>query len=134
MRKLEPNQPHALLASDLYVIGTTLISVQDIRQEQLALCLPMLTDAPLVFLAGGDIVIGKKADSTLCLAAAGVSSHHAVIKNRGGAWTIEDTGSRNGTWRCIQSWNSLSHLSREVTLQDGDVVTASECEYRFRLE
>lgn len=134
LQKLDPTKPEYLHVSSLYAVGEALISVQDLNQEQLTVCLPPLADQPLVFLKGNDVTIGSKADCTLCLAVSGVSGHHAVITCHAGGWTIADTGSRNGTWRCIQSWHTLSHLSREVQVKDGEVVTAASCEYRFSLQ
>ena len=134
MQKLDPNQPHYLHVSDLYAVGEALISILDIKPEQLTVCLPPLVDTPYVFSAGTDVGIGSKAESTLCLAVSGVSGRHAVIRSGGGCWSIADTGSRNGTWKCVQSWSTLSHLSREAQVKDGAVVTAAECEYRFSLQ
>lgn len=44
----------------------------------------------------GNIVIGRDSEADLSLPDPGVSWHHAMLQDRGGAWTLVDLGSTNG--------------------------------------
>jgi hypothetical protein len=46
----------------------------------------------------GDCVVGRSPSAALRIDAPHVSSEHARLRHRGGAWTVRDLGSRNGTW------------------------------------
>jgi len=65
-----------------------------------------------VALAPGETVIGRDPDAALWVDAASVSRHHARIVVAGGSATIEDLGSKNGTFvngRRIEGATALAH-------------------------
>jgi len=47
---------------------------------------------------GNIAVIGSDPDATVRIARPGISRRHAVVKNDGHAWVIQDVSSRNGTF------------------------------------
>jgi DNA-binding winged helix-turn-helix (wHTH) protein len=49
-------------------------------------------------LPDGEHIAGREPDATVCLESARVSRHHARIVVRGGRATVEDLGSKNGTF------------------------------------
>ena len=55
-----------------------------------------------------------------------VSSHHCVVHNRGGSFSVEDTGSTNGT-----HVNGRRIRAREVPIRDGDTLRVGKTELRF---
>jgi hypothetical protein len=44
-------------------------------------------------------LIGSDASATVRIVRPGISRKHAVVSNAGGAWKVEDAGSRNGTYK-----------------------------------
>jgi pSer/pThr/pTyr-binding forkhead associated (FHA) protein len=67
-------------------------------------------------LADGDHVIGRDPDLLLFLDAPGVSRRHALIRVDGGRATIEDLGSKNGTFVGDE------RVASTAPLADGDVI------------
>jgi DNA-binding winged helix-turn-helix (wHTH) protein len=75
----------------------------------------------------GANVIGRAPDSTIRCDATGVSRHHARILVSKGVATLEDLGSKNGTYLQGQRITS-AHLS------DGDEIRLGNASLTFRLE
>jgi hypothetical protein len=62
----------------------------------------------------GENLIGRADDCSVILDFTGVSRHHAKIRITEGNYTLEDLGSRNGTWR------NDERIRGSVELCDGD--------------
>jgi cell division septation protein DedD len=56
---------------------------------------------------GATAVIGSDAESTIRIVRPGISRRHAVVSETPSGWTIEDAGSRNGSYRFGQRIDSL---------------------------
>jgi DNA-binding winged helix-turn-helix (wHTH) protein len=67
-------------------------------------------------LAEGETVVGRGESALLRIETSGVSRHHARILVRGAEVTIEDLGSKNGTFVADERISAPRHLN------DGDVV------------
>jgi DNA-binding winged helix-turn-helix (wHTH) protein len=65
-------------------------------------------------LSAGENVIGRALDCAVVIDLAGVSRRHAIVRIASDGATLEDLGSKNGTWR-----NDLP-VHGTVALQDGD--------------
>jgi FHA domain/Transcriptional regulatory protein, C terminal len=63
----------------------------------------------------GENVIGRGEDVSIRVDIAGISRHHARIVASGGRFTLEDLGSKNGTFL-----GERRLLEEPVTIQDGD--------------
>ena len=74
----------------------------------------------------GDNVVGREADADVCLDAATISRHHARIAIGGGGATIDDLGSKNGTWV-----NGV-RVTTVVSIEDGDEIRLGSVVMRFR--
>jgi pSer/pThr/pTyr-binding forkhead associated (FHA) protein len=77
-------------------------------------------------LVEGDNVLGRDEDVGVRIDAAGISRRHALIRVRGGEATIEDLGSKNGTYL------RGGRLPARVPLQDGDVFVLGDVALVFR--
>ena len=75
-----------------------------------------------IVLLEGENVMGRDPDVAVRIEAPGVSRRHARILAAGGRFTLEDLGSKNGTYLREQ------RLSRPIELADGDAfVSARPC-------
>jgi DNA-binding winged helix-turn-helix (wHTH) protein len=83
-----------------------------------------LRQAPLI---DGANVIGRGADTSICIDAAGVSRHHARIVISGDGATIEDLGSKNGTYV------GGERVTAPRRLDDGDQIRLGSVVVRFRI-
>jgi DNA-binding winged helix-turn-helix (wHTH) protein len=79
-----------------------------------------------IALEDGDWLIGRAADCRVCLDSAAVSRHHARLRISGAESTLEDLGSKNGTYLCGQ------RLSSPVRLEDGDRLSLGGVTIVFR--
>jgi DNA-binding winged helix-turn-helix (wHTH) protein len=77
-------------------------------------------------LAEGDNVVGRDEKASLRIDAPGISRRHAVIRVGDGEATIEDLGSKNGTYL------RGGRLVGSAILQDGDVFVLGEVALIFR--
>jgi hypothetical protein len=77
-------------------------------------------------LTAGENLIGRGDDCSVILDFTGVSRHHARIRIADGRNTLEDLGSRNGTWRNGESVNG------SVDLADGDRIRVGGVPLIFR--
>ena len=77
-------------------------------------------------LADGEHVIGRDPDLVLFLDAPNVSRRHAVIRIGGGSATLEDLGSKNGTFIGDR------RLSAVTPLSDGDTIRVGSVTLTFR--
>jgi DNA-binding winged helix-turn-helix (wHTH) protein len=87
----------------------------------------LVWDARQVPLAEGDNVVGRGTDAAVWIDAPGVSRHHARIVVRQGEATLEDLGSKNGTYvkghRVTAPWR----------LANGDQVRLGSVVITFRI-
>jgi len=60
------------------------------------------------------VAIGSDAASTIRIVRPGISRRHAVISKKPSGWTIEDTDSRNGTYRFGQRFESVTITATET--------------------
>ena len=75
----------------------------------------------------GDNIIGRAPDAAVWLEAPGVSRHHARIRLEGEQATIEDLGSKNGTYL------GGERLTAPMPLADGDQIRVSSVVMSFRI-
>lgn len=74
----------------------------------------------------GENRIGRGSDCAVVLDLTGVSRHHAVIRDAGDRWILEDLDSKNGTWR------NDERVIGTVELQDGDRIRIGASSLTFR--
>ena len=84
-------------------------------------------DLRQVPLTDGANVVGRGADTSICIDAAGVSRHHARIVISGDAAMIEDLGSKNGTYV------GGERVTAPRRLDDGDQIRLGSVVVRFRI-
>jgi serine/threonine-protein kinase len=89
--RLDPGPPPGRNASTQFVAG------------QQGLLATFATNAPefvgeLITLDKPALTIGRRPDNDIVVPEATVSSQHAVLKWASGSWTVEDSGSTNGTY------------------------------------
>ena len=77
-------------------------------------------------LADGEHLLGRDADVAVWLESPTVSRHHARIRVDGNVATIEDMGSKNGTYLRGERLSAPSKLS------DGDEIRLGEISVKFR--
>ena len=77
-------------------------------------------------LVEGDNVLGRDEDATLRIDDPSVSRRHAVVRVRGGEASLEDLGSKNGTFL------KDTRVEASVALEDGDVFALGEVALLFR--
>lgn len=77
-------------------------------------------------LKAGENVIGRDDDCSVMIDVAGVSRHHAKIRISHERVTLEDLGSKNGTWKNDERVNG------SVELRDGDRIRIGRVSMTFR--
>jgi hypothetical protein len=80
-----------------------------------------------VTLEEGEHVIGRDPDVEIFLNSAGVSRHHARIRISGGRATIEDLGSKNGTFVRDQ------RVEGPTLINDGDIIGVGALKLSLRI-
>jgi DNA-binding winged helix-turn-helix (wHTH) protein len=80
-----------------------------------------------VGLGDGDHVLGRDPDLQLFLDSPSVSRRHAVIRIAGAEATVEDLGSKNGTFVADQRLDSTTRLA------DGDVIRVGSVPLTFKV-
>jgi DNA-binding winged helix-turn-helix (wHTH) protein len=80
-----------------------------------------------IVLLDGENVIGRDPDASVRIDAPGVSRRHARILAEGGRFTLEDLGSKNGTYVRDQ------RLSSSAELADGDELRLGQTLLLFRV-
>ncbi len=73
-----------------------------------------------ILLSQSEFLIGRGADCDLRLRAPRVSRHHCLIRTQGGAVTLSDLGSSNGTYINGQ------RLTSQMALKSGDLVQVGD--------
>jgi DNA-binding winged helix-turn-helix (wHTH) protein len=73
-------------------------------------------------LAEGDNIVGRAQDAEVWIDAPGVSRHHARVRLEGGRVTIEDLGSKNGTYLRGKRVTEPSSVADGDQIQIGPVV------------
>jgi hypothetical protein len=87
----------------------------------------LVWDLRQVPLADGSNVIGRGKDASIWIDAPGVSRHHARIVIDRGVATIEDLGSKNGTFVAAEP------ITTPRLLDDGDQIRLGSVVVRFRI-
>jgi len=87
----------------------------------------LVWDLRHVQLAEGANVIGRGADASVWIDATGVSRHHAQILIDGGDATLEDLGSKNGTYVAGE------RVTNPRRLRDGDQIRVGSVVVTFRV-
>jgi DNA-binding winged helix-turn-helix (wHTH) protein len=87
----------------------------------------LLWESRQVELKDGDNIVGRAADATVWIDATGVSRHHARIRLNGLEATVEDLGSKNGTYL-----HGLRVTSPQP-LADGDQIRLGSMVMTFRI-
>ena len=72
-------------------------------------------------------LVGRAADSTICVEDNTLSAHHCRISRQGGQWWLEDLDSRNGT-----HVNELT-VEEPLVVTYGDVITMGRVEFRLEV-
>lgn len=75
----------------------------------------------------GETVLGRDPNATIFLDHRSVSRNHARIIISGGKATVEDLGSKNGTWV------GANRIHSETSLIDGDFICAGSVRLDFRI-
>lgn len=83
-------------------------------------------DDRLFVLREGQTVIGRAEDAEVQLLLPSVSRHHARIVVKGASATLEDLGSRHGTWR------NGARVTTAVALHTGDDITLGSARLTYR--
>jgi DNA-binding winged helix-turn-helix (wHTH) protein len=78
-------------------------------------------------LAEGENLVGRSPEAAVWLDVPGVSREHARVAITGGAATLEDLGSRNGTFRAGE------RVTAPVALRDRDQIQLGPVLMRFRM-
>jgi|SoiMethySBSTD1v2_1073268.scaffolds.fasta_scaffold881749_2 DNA-binding winged helix-turn-helix (wHTH) protein len=87
----------------------------------------LVWDLRQVPLAEGSNIIGRGTDASVWIDAPGVSRHHARILIDGDVATLEDLGSKNGTYVAGDPVTAARHL------EDGDQIRLGSVVVRFRI-
>jgi len=87
----------------------------------------LVWDLRQVPLADGYNVLGRGGDASIWIDAPGVSRHHARILIRGGEATVEDLGSKNGTYVASTA------VTAPRRLDDGDQIRLGSVVVTFRM-
>ena len=78
-------------------------------------------------MAEGEHVVGRSPDADVWIDAAGVSRHHARVTVKAGGSTVEDLGSKNGTFV------GATRLEAPYLLADGDQIRFGSVVVTFRI-
>jgi DNA-binding winged helix-turn-helix (wHTH) protein len=87
----------------------------------------LLWDARQIPLESGDNIVGRAPDAAVWIDAPGVSRHHARIRLDGTAVTLEDLGSKNGTYLHGE------RVAAPAPLCDGDQIRLGSVVVTFRI-
>ena len=87
----------------------------------------LLWETRQIPLVPGDNVLGRAPDASVWIDAAGVSRHHARIRLEGADATVEDLGSKNGTYLRGQ------RVTAPSSLRDGDQIRLGSVVVTFRI-
>lgn len=125
-------------------LGDTVLDPGDVREraeEELAPATPsmtcrLVTGGRVVILTPftGAVVLGRAGDCEVVFDELVVSGRHARVAHVGGGWSIEDLGSRNGTY--VNGVAVPATDGSSILLRDGDVVRLGghgpECRFSCR--
>lgn len=84
-------------------------------------------DQKQIALGDGENILGRSPDAQVWIDASGVSRHHARIRLSGGAATVEDLGSKNGTFLRGQ------RITSPLPIADGDQIRLGSVVLTFRI-
>ena len=87
----------------------------------------LMLDSRQVALSEGEAILGRAPDASVWIDAPGVSRHHARIRIAGAQATIEDLGSKNGTFLAGR------RVSQPSPLGDGDEIRLGSVVATFRI-
>jgi DNA-binding winged helix-turn-helix (wHTH) protein len=108
-------------------VGTVHETDASVDSAEPAMKFWLVWEAKQVPLAEGDNIIGRGTDAAVWIDAPGVSRHHARIAVRRGEATIEDLGSKNGTYV------GADRVTAPRLLADGDQVRLGSVVVIFRV-
>ena len=100
---------------------------EDARTGDVPLRYWLMLDSRQVALSEGDAILGRAPDASVWIDAPGVSRHHARIRIAGVQATIEDLGSKNGTFLAGR------RVSQPSPLGDGDEIRLGSVVATFRI-
>jgi DNA-binding winged helix-turn-helix (wHTH) protein len=109
-----------------YAFNGTVTELTPRVQDERARCW-ILWEWGQVALGDGDHLLGRDGDVAVWLESPTVSRHHARIRVLGADATIEDLGSKNGTYLGGEG------LTKPSPLADGDDIRLGSVQVRFRL-
>jgi len=95
--------------------------------QDVALRYWLMLDSRQVALSEGEAILGRAPDAAVWIDAPGVSRHHARIRIAGAQATIEDLGSKNGTFLAGR------RVSQPSPLGDGDEIRLGSVVATFRI-
>ena len=98
-----------------------------LRRGPAAIAAHLTWNRRTIVLLEGENVMGRDPDVAVRIEAPGVSRRHARILAAGGRFTLEDLGSKNGTYLREQ------RLSRPIQLADGDEFRLGQTVLVFRV-
>jgi hypothetical protein len=116
--------------------GPTLLLAQPIKRPGVRQLVPFGDNAgtEVIKLEKTKITVGRDADNDLVLNDNRVSGRHAIITFQDDWWTVEDVGSKNGTY---VRYNGESTDERKIkdanALKDGSIVRFGPCYFRLMI-
>lgn len=90
-------------------------------------CCRLVGERREIDLRDGENVIGRTREAVVWIASPKVSRHHARIVVAGASATVEDLGSKNGTYVGERS------IDRPTVLADGDSIRVGDARFVFRV-
>jgi DNA-binding winged helix-turn-helix (wHTH) protein len=108
-------------------IGTVHEADEPLDAGEPALKLWLVWETKQVSLTEGENIVGRGTDASVWIDAKGVSRHHARIVVRRGEATVEDLGSKNGTYV------GAERVTAPRLLADGDQVRLGSVVITFRV-
>jgi pSer/pThr/pTyr-binding forkhead associated (FHA) protein len=107
-----------------HFVGDVVTAAAPAESPSVKLCV-VLANRELVLMNGANVV-GRDPDAAIQIDARGVSRHHARILVSGGEATIEDLGSKNGTYV------NGRRITAPARLSEGDAIGLGAVSVTFR--
>lgn len=85
------------------------------------------TGGVAIHLRGSRLTVGRRDGQDVCIGNPGVSREHAILARHGGAWTVRDLGSSQGT----KVNGSLVQPGADIALEDGTTIEFGPCLYKL---
>ena len=107
-------------------VGEVVAEADSLQPPPSRATLYLVIDRRELFLAEGVSIVGRSRDAAIQIDSPGVSRSHARIVVRGGDTTIEDLGSKNGTYV------NRARITVPTALSDGDEIRVGAVVATFR--